>query len=314
MNQTALEKSILRTLVYFDIFSVPLCSDELYRFLWRPPAISQDDFLVNLKMLVDGGRIGKRDGFYFLPGRQQVVDEVLIRKEICAKKMKIVKRAARVLSWVPFLNAVFLCNSVASGIATEKSDIDFLIVSAPGRLWLVRTLSNFLLRLLCLRTFGDKKSDRVCLSFFVDEKNLDLSSLRAVDEDIHFACWLHQTIPVFDPYFLWRNFINKNQWTVRYMPYRNNDSKIEPMIVWGKFAKWWRGIWEKFWQGWYGDLLEQQAEGLGRQKLKLSIKEKALLGDNGIVLNRGVVKLHEDDARIKIKNQWLEKTRQYGDI
>lgn len=309
MNQTALEKSILRTLAYFDIFSVPMQFNELYRFLWRPPAISQDDFLVGLKLLVDEGKIAKRDDFYFLPEREQIVDEVLIKKEICAKKIKIARRAARVLSWIPFLNAVFLCNSVASGIATKKSDIDFLIVTAPGRLWLARTLANFWLRLLRLRTFGNKKADRVCLSFFVDEKNLDFSSLRVVEEDIHFAYWLHQTVPVFDPYFLWRDFINKNQWTVRYMPHRNNDSKIEPMIVWGKFAKWWRGIWEKFWQGWYGDLLEQQAEGLGRQKLKLQVKEKALLGDNGVVLSKRVVKLHENDKRMEIRNQWLEKVQ-----
>lgn len=307
MHQDALEKSILRTLVYFDIFSLPLKAEELFNFLWRPPALSKDEFLLGLEILVSHGKIGKLNDYYFLPGKELIVGGHLLKKEICAKKMKVARRAARLLSFIPFLNAIFLCNSVAIGTATEKSDIDFLIVVTPGRVWLVRALVNFLLRITGMRTYGSKLANRVCLSFFVDEKSLDFSDLRSTEEDVHFAYWLHQTIPLFDPYYLYRDFINHNQWTVRYLSYVRNNKAAAPLVALGNGKRIWRRLWEKFWTGWYGDILERQAEGLGRQRMKLSLKEKAEKGDKGVVLSKKVIKLHEDDRRLAIKEEWVKK-------
>jgi len=310
MNLAPLEQSILRTLAYFDLFSFPLSAEELYCFLWRPPALAKDDFLNQLNFLVEQKKIGNQDGFYFLLGTEANVAERIRREKISEKKMKKARRAARLLSLVPFLNAVFLCNSVAAGTANEKSDIDFLVITYPGRLWIVRSLSNFLLRITGMRTYGNSLANRVCLSFFVTEKKMDLANLRATEEDIHFAYWLHQTIPLFDPYYLWRDFIKANQWTARYLPYVKNYKKEVALVKLSKGANIWRRIWERFWQGWYGDLIEKQAEALGRQKMKLSVKEKAEKGDNSVVLNNGVIKLHEDDSRLRVKAEWEEKMKE----
>ncbi len=314
MNIDALEKSILRTLVYFDIFSLPLKEEEFYNLLWRPPALSKNDFFAGLKVLIKDGVVGKRGDFYFLPGKESVIDDHLIRKEICLKKMRVARRAARLLSFVPFLNAIFLCNSVAAGTATEKSDIDFLIIVTPGRLWLVRVLVNFVLRITGMRTYGLKLANRVCLSFFVDEKSLDFSDLRSTEEDIHFAYWLHQTVPLFDPYYLWRKFINLNQWTVRYLPYVRNNKAILPIVLLSNGKRIWRRMWERIWTGWYGDLLERQAESLGRQKMKLSLKEKAEAEGKDVVLSKRVIKLHEDDRRLAVREEWLKKHKEFHSL
>lgn len=310
MNQAPLGKSILRTLAYFDIFSFPLTAEEIFNFLWRPPALGKDDFINGLEILVNQGSVGKKDDYYFLSRREMIVAERLDREKICAKKIKKAERAARILSIVPFLNAIFLCNSVAAGTATEKSDIDFFIVAAPGRLWLVRALANFLLRLTGMRTYGTKLANRVCLSFFTDEKSINFSDLRFVEEDIYFAYWIHQLVPLFDPYGIGRDLINANQWTVRYLPYIRNVKRKSPIIKLGNGKRTWRRIWEKFWFGWYGDLLENQAEGLGRQKMKFSIKEKAKLGDKRIVLGKNIIKLHEGDRRQEIRDEWVGKTQE----
>ena len=313
MNIAALEKSILKTLVYFDIFSLPLKAEELFNFLWRPPALGKDIFFSSLKILVEQGKIREQGGYYFLPERDSIVSNHLVNRAICAEKMKIAKRAARLLSFIPFLNAIFLCNSVAAGTATEKSDIDFLIIVTPGRLWLVRALANFLLRVVGMRTYGTRLADRVCLSFFVDKGSLNFSDLRSTEEDIHFAFWLHQTIPLFDPFYLWREFIKANQWTTRYLPYvrnRNNDD-VSSSVSFSNGKRIWRRTWERFWAGWYGDLLERQAEGLGRQRIKLSLKEKVELGDKNVVLSKKVIKLHENDSRLIVKEEWFKRGEKY---
>jgi len=309
MNISALEKSVLKTLVYFDIFSFPLTAEELFYFLWCPPALTKEDFFSGIKILVEQEKIFTQDGFYFLPGRQEIISNRLNKKVILEKKIKKARRAARLLSFVPFLKAVFLCNSVAAGTANKDSDIDFLIITSPGRIWLVRALANFLLRIVGWRTYGKKLANRVCLSFFVDENNLDFSNLRASEEDIHFAYWVHQTIPLFNLNNLWSNFIKFNQWTVRYLPYIRNWEKDEETIVWGRGAQIWRKIWETFWRGWYGDLIEKQTEGLGKQKMKINIKEKAKTDDKSVVLTSGIIKLHEHDSRIVVREKWLEKIK-----
>jgi len=312
MNQNALEKSVLKTLSYFDIFSFPLNADELFYFLWCPPALSKEDFLMGLNLMVEQKRISASDGYYFLLGREKIIEIRLEREKISERKIKKAIRAARLLSIIPFLNAIFLCNSVASGTATEKSDIDFLIVTTPGRIWVVRALANFLLRITGMRTYGKHLANRICLSFFVTEKKLDFASLRALDEDIHFAYWLHQTIPLFDPYYLWRDFIKANQWTMRYLPYIKNYKKEITPIKFSLFARSWRKIWEKFWQGWYGDLIERQAEGLERQKMKLSLKDKAELESTDVVLNDNIIKLHEEDKRKLYYDEWKKKIDELG--
>ena len=61
------------------------------------------------------------------------------------------------------------------------------------------------------------------------------------------------------------------------------------------------------WQSAYGDLLEKQAHDWQMMKLKFSIKEKAGSNDKSVVLDKGVIKLHENDRREFYRKEWLEK-------
>ena len=61
------------------------------------------------------------------------------------------------------------------------------------------------------------------------------------------------------------------------------------------------------WQGIYGDMLEKQAKDFQWMKMKLPLKEKSELNDNGVVIKEGIVKLHEHDTRRDYREKWLEK-------
>ena len=39
-------------------------------------------------------------------------------------------------------------------------------------------------------------------------------------------------------------------------------------------------------------------------KLSLAVKQAALKPNKGVVVDRGVIKLHEEDSREKIQEQW----------
>lgn len=299
-----LNESIKKTLIYFSLFEYPLTKEELFAYLWRPPRISFDEFISQ----IDGPDGVFRDdtGYYFLPGRDSGAENRRQRLLVSEFKLKIAGKAAKKLRSIPFVRAVFVCNSVGAGLARTDSDIDFFIIAAANRVWLVRFFTNFLLKLWRLRTYGKKKRDKICLSFFVDEKHLNLFPLCAVREDIHFIYWLHQMIPLYDPKNLYGIFLGANRWTEEYVPNikRRSGSKYLNSLPEGRAGRVWRRVWETMWAGGYGSVLENQAKQFQIARLKMSLKETATRSDKSVVIEDGVLKFHENDPRSEISDKW----------
>lgn len=298
---TPLDVSIQKTLAYFSLFNYPLTKEELFAYLWQPPRISYEEFAA-------GGiaGIGEKYGYYFLPGREETAENRRRHLLISEMKMKIARRAVKKIRAVPFLRAVFVCNSVGQGLARPESDIDFFIVAAPGRVWLVRFFTNLILKFWRQRTYGKSQRDKICLSFYVDENHLDLNSLCAVKDDIHFIYWMHQMIPIFDPDNFYQKFLAANRWTKDSLP---NIGRIGSggylfNVAESGWSRGWKRAWESIWGGAYGKLLELQAKGIQMQRLKAGIKEAAARGDNSVVISDSVIKLHENDARVKYFERW----------
>lgn len=312
LKVNSIAESVRKTLAYFGLFFHPLTVDELYKFLWCPPAgLTRDYFLWSLRATFQTARdaaapwLEEKNGFYFLPGRGDSV-EIRRRHGLHSDlKMKIARRAAKKIRSVPFLRAVFVCNSVAAGQATLDSDIDFFIVAAPGRIWIARFFCNLILRLWGLRTYGDNLCNRVCLSFFVDEDNLNLENFQAVEDDVHFIYWLHQMIPLYDFGGIGHQFFIKNVWTKKYLSNVSEKfnaryiNQVSNSIV----GKIWKRFLERMLAGVFGDLIEKQARDLQMRIMPLSIRESAGK-NNDIVISASMIKLHGNDTRLKIKTEW----------
>jgi len=297
-----LHASILKTLAYFDLFSYSLTKEELYGFLWQEK-ISYPDFLDALNSSASGWE--EKDGYYFLAGRSALVENRRRRLVVSEIKLKIARRAAKKIKVVPFLRAIFVCNSVGAGLAGKESDIDFFIVTTPGRLWLVRFLTNLILKIFRLRTYGERRQDKICLSFFVDENSLDLAPLKAVAEDVHFAFWLYQMTPIYDPRNYYGKFLAANRWVNEFLPNIKKET-FSPMAfslpdAGSGFLK---KIWEKILSGWLGDFKERALKSFQLIWLKPSLKEAAKRGDSGVVLVDNVFKSHDNDNRKEIWERW----------
>ena len=320
MSKSPLEQSILSTLIYFDIANYPLTKEELFRYLWTPPQVTYEEFVLSLRAersnppeiaasVVSGNLLAmaeQKNGYYFLPGREAVVErrcQTIVPTEL---KLTKARRAARLLRSVPYLKAIFVCNSVGAEMATAESDIDFFIVVEKNRIWLVRFFTNLILRLFGLRTYGAHERDRICLSFYVDTAHLDLAPWRVAEDDIHFTYWLYQMLPLYDPENYYQKFVEANSWTKKFLPNINSSLKVSSNDS-GSIGKTWKKIWETMWQGTYGDMLEKQAKDFQWMKMKLPLKEKSELNDNGVVIKEGIVKLHEHDTRRDYREKWLEK-------
>ena len=226
-----LDQSIVKTLTYFDLINFPLMHEELFCYLWTPPRIGHAEFMstcgeTNYELKAMNYKLGC--GYYFLPGRENLIAERQRAAEITDQKLIIARRAVKFIRSVPFLKAIFVCNSVGAAMARAESDIDFFIVSDKNRIWIVRFFTNLILRLFGLRTYGAHQADRICLSFYVDIDHLNLAPWRIADDDIHFAYWLNMMTPVYDPENYYEKFLQANRWVERYLPNLSFRASLPP--------------------------------------------------------------------------------------
>lgn len=301
--------SIIKTLTYFDIFNTPLTREELRRWLWEEKVSDLADFARRLDDLEKQNKINKKSGYYFLPGREEIINTHQRTVPLVEEKMQIAVRGAKKIRWIPYVEAVFVCNTVAGGGVKKSSDIDVFIVIKNGRLWLSRLLTTITLSIFRLRRNKKHIANKVCLSFYATNDGLDFSKIKIADPDIYLVYWLENLIPVYDPHDTLKKIRSKNQWAKKYLP--NTDDTYQTLYRWAvtdsKLSKNIRYFFEKAWTGGYGDLLEAQAKKIQQTKMKINLSGANKENKLGVIINDNMLKFHESDRREQYQNEWLTR-------
>ena len=120
--------------------------------------------------------------------------------------MKKTQRYARLVSWIPGLRMIAVCNSVSMYASEKDSDIDLFVVTDPGRIWLVRGLLTLALQLFGVRRYGHLVKGRFCLSFFATTEALNMGKI-ALPEDPYLEAWTYHLIPILDRGYTYKEFI-----------------------------------------------------------------------------------------------------------
>ncbi|KAA0207002.1 hypothetical protein EDM68_00205 [Candidatus Uhrbacteria bacterium] len=176
--------SRLRALAFYDAIGYPPTAVEL--------ALASAPGLVEPPMREHRGRIT-------FEGREALVAEHERREALFPRKIRKARRVARFLSRLPGVRFVALCNTTALANARDDGDLDFFVVTRRGSLALARALATTWYALTGSRP-GVRNTDRdaVCLSFWVDDSALDLSSLMLHGDDPYFRFWFLSLLPLYD--------------------------------------------------------------------------------------------------------------------
>lgn len=180
LNISPLEHAILATLAYSDIFDHPLTLDELHRYLIV--FASRDQISECAISMIESAC---KDGYYFLGDRPEIVD---IRKRREANSRKAFDRAmfyGRILGRLPFIRMVALTGSLAMLNLSKNRDMDYMLVTRPGRVWTARAFALLLGRLA--RLFGDV----ICPNVIVSENALEWNA-----NNLYAAREFAQMIPI----------------------------------------------------------------------------------------------------------------------
>ncbi len=276
--ETSARESVLAALVWFDVFNYPLTAVEAAKYsrLFGAPATvgEANDVLSSTEFV---NRVG---GYYRLARGESHTALRQRRHRRAGDKIARAKKVAKVFGLWPSVRLIGLCNSLAIANAADNSDIDLFIVCRPGTLWLTRLVLAVPLILLGMRPTPSNQKDKICLSFFVSERALNMSRLRQGSDDPYLRFWTETVVPLYDAGGV-------------YAEYRlsNSGQNSEDIHRWKQVRL---------------GITERSAKWIQMRRFPSHIKNMANL-DSRVIISDDILKFHVNDRRQKYREQFRRR-------
>jgi hypothetical protein len=203
---TDLAKDLVRNLLYFEVFSYPVSDIELWETCTVPCA-ELAEIRAELNKMVAAGLVCRHGDWYCTQGSSDWAVQRAANNRRAQKYLHIAQKVGPWIGAFPYVRAVFVSGSLSKGVMPEDGDIDYFVVTRPGRLWVARTMLVLFKKLFLLNS---KKY--WCVNYFVDENHL------VIEEQNRFtATEVVTLLPVYgaDRY---GEFMARNPWTQVYYP------------------------------------------------------------------------------------------------
>lgn len=197
-----LSQSVFHTLAYADVFDYPLTAGEVHRYLTCAGATKEEV----LQALGDEHQFARVGDYFTLRGREHIVEIRRHRGEIAARLWTQAIRYGRMISMLPFVRMVAVTGSLAMDNTDEGKDIDFMIVTEPGRLWTARAISLLMARIASLTGVS------LCPNYLVTTNALQLP-----ERSLYVAHEVAQMVPL-SGLETYRELRRANSWTGDYLP------------------------------------------------------------------------------------------------
>lgn len=217
------ERSILKTLLYADIFNFPLTKSEIWRFLISDKKIEEELLFKNINSV--NKFIKSEKGFYFILGKKELILLRKKRKRISKLKIKKIKNLIKKISFVPLIKFIGISGALSMENSDEDDDIDLFVITEKKLVWTTRFILVFIL--ILLGVYRNKKSkdykDKICLNMIIDEENMIFNKK---NQNLYTAHEITQMIPVFEKDNIYKKFIEKNNWYEKFLPNATQTKRV----------------------------------------------------------------------------------------
>jgi hypothetical protein len=269
-----LKDAILNTIAYADVFDYPLSAAQVQRYLTGLQA-SPETVSARLERLSGDGNILRRvDDYYLLAGREHIVETRQRRQAVAQRLWPKARRYGRLIANLPFVRMLAVTGSLAMDNAEGQGDIDYMIVTVKGRVWLCRLLVLGVVRLAAWQKVN------LCSNYLVAEDVLEIPA-----RNLYSAHEFAQMIPLAGA-DVYENMRRLNPWVKDFLP--NADGSPGPAPEKTSISKL-RGLLEKL-------LLSPLGERLERWEMERKVRKLARQnsGNPEAVFNAGMCKGHAD--------------------
>lgn len=219
---------IVLTLAYSDQFNFPLSSREVWRRLLCSAGrfFSESEVTSGLSELHERGVVeqhsgdgGGKDQLWFLSEKKsgRVRADRVRTAQHSQKKLQEARAAAQNISKIPGVVAIAVTGSVAAQAANSHDDIDFMIITHPHMLWMIRPLVvGYAWLLGKRRSWYWEEPDSWCFNLWLTTESLAVPVGMRGAYGAYEVC---QAEFVHDSGGVARSFYSKNAWVAAYLPH-----------------------------------------------------------------------------------------------
>lgn len=290
MNHT--DAAILRTLLYADVFQFPMTPAEIHRYLIASQPITLRDIHTALgESTTLRPLLHHADGYVALAEHADYIAVRLQREGITRRLWEEALHYGRWLSWIPFVRMVALTGALAvRNPAGDDDDLDYLLVTQPGRVWLARLFAVMLVRLVRLR------GRELCPNYV-----LASDQLCQEQRDLYIAHEVAQMLPLYGQP-IYEKMMQVNGWSSAYLP---NALPFQVEASPPQRIKRWI---ERLLSGRVGTWLEHWEQRRKSRKFLPQVEKR----QSAAQVDESHVKGHFQDNGVPILEQYAARLRAYG--
>lgn len=286
-----LEDAILRTVVYADLFDYPLTTQQIHRYLTEYAAPRE---VVEQKLDELGSKgdlLEPVPPYWVLNGRKHLAPLRLQREAYSEPLWSAVHRYGLLMAALPFVRMTAVTGALAMGNAADRhDDVDLLIVTQMGRVWLARGLVILVVHLA--RQWGIE----LCPNYVMAEHKLRLDN-----PSLYTAHELAQLVPLHGA-TTYLSLLETNAWICDYLPNATPLQLRNPSA--GRVIRGGQRVLEVALSGRLGDAIEGWE---GRRKIPLLRQTAAQRGATEAKYTRDLCKGHVDNHEASVAQRYAER-------
>ena len=308
-----LSQQIIITLAYSDVFDYPLSLNEIYLAINYPTTkenIAQElTSLANEKLVFvfnyqfDNQRDNQEDSKIITWFSLQNDENIFIKRKTRNNKAKNflerAKKISKTIGKLPYVRSVMISGSLSKNCIDDTSDIDYFIITAPEKVWIVHSLLVF------YRKFFLKDKKELCCNYTIDTLSLEIKL-----HSQYIATEIATVLPTFGQE-TYQEFIQNNDWIKNFFPHfilKENENKASDLKLsfWENFLK--KSI-EKCFNNAVGKQLNLFLMHRIEKRWRKFHKDNALFAEEVISLTPNVAKGHGIRYHESIITAFEEKIR-----
>lgn len=230
------------------------------------------------------------------------------KSEYMDEYLKEVKRLKSTFQSIPFVEQIFLCNSISFNALDENSDIDVFIIAEPWRIWTVKFWSMILFTLKWAKRIWKRSRKKICLSFFITSDSQNLYPISLPTLDIYLAYRIAHLVLIYQPDEEVNNsFFESNKRVKWILP---NYQEKQTISLWINPFHWntkFKDIIETLWDWFLWNIFERIVKHI--QKAIIHLKRIwNPVWNKDVIISDSMLKFHQD-IREKVSLKYNVKVK-----
>ena len=260
---------------------------------------TKEEFVAELELLLEKKTLIRSGRFILgLKANTSAIAKRLNGNEGAEGIMETAYRYSKKVASFPFVEGICLSGGLSKNYYDEKGDIDFFIITKPGRLWICRTLLIIKYKLL-----PKSKKKFWCVNYFISSESLSIP-----ENNVFTGTELAYLIPTVN-YNVYKNILSKNKWYKTRFP----NKEILPDVNCINTPKpVFKSIIENLFSGKLGIWLDNKLLGF---TLKHWRKKYPEMNHEDFELQfrsrKDVCKRHTNGFQNRVLQKWTEKQNEY---